>query len=77
VPIPKRSASPRPDVDTAVVVSLKVLDPNRPILCEDRLRAFWDLTALGIALPPLKRAMRTAYFQCMECLNVLVCPQGS
>ena len=31
VPIPKRSASPRPDVDTAAVVSLKVLDPNRPI----------------------------------------------
>jgi hypothetical protein len=31
VPIPKRSASPRPDVDAAAVVSLKVLDPNRPI----------------------------------------------
>jgi hypothetical protein len=31
VPIPKRSASPRPDVDTAAVVSLKVLDLNRPI----------------------------------------------
>ena len=31
MPIPKRSASPRPDVDTAAVVSLKVLDPNRPI----------------------------------------------
>ena len=30
VPIPKRSASPR-DVDTALVDSLKALDPNRPI----------------------------------------------
>src|ERR1700758_2264837 len=28
VPIPKRSASPRPDVDTAAVVSLKCLTPN-------------------------------------------------
>ena len=31
MPIPKRSASPRPDVDTAALVSLKVLDPFRPI----------------------------------------------
>jgi len=27
----EEKASPRPDVDTAAVVSLKVLDPNRPI----------------------------------------------
>ena len=31
MPIPKRSTSPRADIDTAAVDSLKVLDPKRPI----------------------------------------------
>ena len=31
VPIPKRKREPVSDIDTAVVDSLKVLDPNRPI----------------------------------------------
>src|SRR5271157_1886397 len=31
VPIPKRSASPRSDINTAAVDSLKALDPKRPI----------------------------------------------
>jgi hypothetical protein len=31
VPIPKRSASPRGDIDTAVADSLKALDLKRPI----------------------------------------------
>ena len=31
VPIPERSASPRSDINTAAVDSLKVLDPKRPI----------------------------------------------
>jgi hypothetical protein len=31
VPIPKRSACPVDDVDTAVMDSLKVLDPEPPI----------------------------------------------
>jgi hypothetical protein len=35
VPIPKRSACPVDDVDTAVMDSLKVLDPEPPIREED------------------------------------------
>jgi hypothetical protein len=31
VPIPKRSTSPRGDIDAVAVDSLKALDPNRPI----------------------------------------------
>jgi hypothetical protein len=31
VPIPKRSTSPRDDIDTAVADSLNALDPKRPI----------------------------------------------
>ena len=38
VPIPKRSTSPRDDIDTAVVDSLKVLDPNRPIREATKMR---------------------------------------
>jgi hypothetical protein len=37
VPIPKRSACPVDDVDTAVMDSLKVLDPEPPIREADLL----------------------------------------
>src|SRR5262249_48781895 len=40
VPIPKRSTSPRGDVDIAVADSLKVLDLKRPIREADLSRAF-------------------------------------
>jgi hypothetical protein len=38
VPIPKRSASPRGVIDTAVADSLKVLDLKRPIREADIMR---------------------------------------
>jgi hypothetical protein len=38
VPIPKRSASPASDIETAEVDSLKVLDPEWPIREADKIK---------------------------------------
>ena len=43
VPIPERSTSPRGDIDTALVDSLKALDPNRPIREADISRTGLDV----------------------------------